>query len=643
MSLRRILAAALLSAVFPCSLYAGIDYKPDTTFVSAIGPGDDVNDVLVLPDGKLLVAGEDSVVGQGTEPFVIRLNPSGAIDTSFNCPIHNGAGNQGHISTIEALPNGQFLITGYFYVGETLTHYARINSDGSIDATLTLSSQSSVRTAQPDGKLIACGGRGTSLVAYRLNADGSLDPTFQATWSDPGTFCNTVRILPDGKMLLAGNFASGGQPIKPLVRINSDGSLDPSFVAAIQPGELSGNPKVLEDGKIIVASTTTRRLNPDGSLDLAFPNCEGSFGAFDGPNYLIGNCKKWASGSSFFVSRVSPNGVVDVTFDNLSLIAGWRSAGNNTLYAYGNISTYGGHESSRIMRFIPNNAPPRARFDFDGDGRSDLAVYRPSDRVWYLYQSTDGIAYRQWGLPNDQIITGDANRDGRTDIGVYRDGAWHALTVTTNLHYYMCHGQAGDKAMVLQDYEGPGLVPGTDRYAVRGQRTGGLWWLVSSYTNCYVAPTQAPLSSVSGEQMGDISVAGDFNGDSRSEIGYFRDGVWYTADTGALTGPATLQWGTTGDIPVPGDYDGDRQTDYAIFRPSTGEWWIRRSTAGVLAAHFGMNGDIPVPADYDGDGKIDIAIFRDGVWWQFLSATGTVAAHQWGTTGDIPIPAQDQF
>lgn len=642
MSAFRPLSIAVSIAILSCTLFAGVDYKPDTTFVSAISDEDDVNDIIVLSDGKIMVAGEDLLGGPNTGPLLKRLNPDGSVDPTFNCPI-TPSGGHGHLDSIEALPNGQFLIRGQFRVGTTYTYYARINSDGSIDNSLALSSDSSVRTAQPDGKLIACGPRGTSLVAHRLNADGSLDPTFQANWSDSGIFCSNVIVLPTGKMLIQGAFTSGGQPMKRLLRINSDGSLDPTFDAAIEPGAPTGTADLLADGKIMVASEGTKRLNPDGSLDLAIPNCTGSFADYDGPNYLISNCKKWASGSQFFISRVSPDGVVDVTFDNLSVTAGWRAGPNGSLYAFGGISTLGAHESNGVMRVIPNTRQPAARYDFDGDGRSDIAVYRPSDGIWYLYQSTDGIAYRQWGLPSDKILTGDANLDGRTDIGVYRDGAWHSLTISTNLHYYMCHGTAQDQPYVLQDYDRLSAPFSVDRFAIRGIRNGNLSWLISNYSNCYIRPSQPSVATVSGEVAGDIGVVGDFNGDSRSEIGYFRDGNWHTGDTGLLTGPATLQWGTTGDIPVPGDYDGDRQTDYAIFRPSTGEWWIRRSSAGIIAAHFGMNGDIPVPADYDGDGKTDIAIFRAGTWWQYLSASGTVAVHQWGTAGDLPIPAQDQF
>ena len=178
---------------------------------------------------------------------------------------------------------------------------------------------------------------------------------------------------------------------------------------------------------------------------------------------------------------------------------------------------------------------------------------------------------------------------------------------------------------------------------VRGVRSGTVQWFFRDGNTASNPVGNSFTVTLPGELQTDNPVVGDFNADSREEIGYFRNGNWYTSDYGGVQAPQTIQWGAAGDIPVSGDYDGDRQTDYAIFRPSTGDWWIRRSTAGIFVIRFGQNGDIPVPADYDGDGKTDVAIYRNGTWWQYRMGSGTVNVEQWGIAGDKPIPAQDQF
>ena len=66
--------------------------------------------------------------------------------------------------------------------------------------------------------------------------------------------------------------------------------------------------------------------------------------------------------------------------------------------------------------------------DFDGDGRSDISVFRPADTNWYLDRSVEGFAAVQFGQSTDKIVPADFDGDGKTDISVYRNGTWYWLS-----------------------------------------------------------------------------------------------------------------------------------------------------------------------------------------------------------------------
>lgn len=293
--------------------------------------------VAVQPDGKVLAGGQGLFTNfNGTAiKYFCRINADGSLDTAFQANLGAGfssAGAAADINDILVLTNGQILIAGDFTTvnGVSRVGVARLNADGTLDTGFLPAGGgvggSSLRygkdvSLQADGKILLGGGftsyLGTARPSVvRLNTDGSLDTSFNPAFGT-GFGVNSVEAQSDGKIYVGGTFTNwAGVKTPGIVRLNTDGSLDGSFlprhtcafpqVQALLP---DGSGGVYIGGFIESAQTngvdyTTRyfaRLTSSGTIDTSYP-------AGGGPNGWVSDIVPWPEGGILVSGRFNGAG-----------------------------------------------------------------------------------------------------------------------------------------------------------------------------------------------------------------------------------------------------------------------------------------------------------------------------------------------
>jgi len=289
-------AGAIIRFLSDGTLDPSFDFTRDYDFVEAVA---------ALPDGSLIVTASQDIYGfDENAQHILRLNTDGSVDPTFN-----SAGATVTLSANPVLPNdigvraiaiqpdGSILLAGFFGAFGGIAHpgIVRLLADGTLDPsfaaiTLQFTLNPLVELGlwakpaiQTDGKILIVGdfegvnGTPDPGVA-RLNSDGSLDTTFNATGFtrfSPSRPIRGVVVQGDGKIIIGGDFAiTGGAPDVPLVRLNSDGSIDQTYIYPPGGSTFFGSrirDLVLQpDGKPIAVANSVFRFDTDGTLDSTF-------------------------------------------------------------------------------------------------------------------------------------------------------------------------------------------------------------------------------------------------------------------------------------------------------------------------------------------------------------------------------------
>jgi len=284
------------------------------------------------------------------------------------------------------------------------------------------------------------------------------------------------------------------------------------------------------------------------------------------------------------------------------------------------ILTLSGSGVVRTITVTQAAMPDSVDYDFDGDGKADIAVFHRPTQMWFVSGSTNGTMVREWDQEGTLPVPADYDGDGKADWAAYQpeSGQWQIIESFSAQTQQVAFGWYGS-VPVPGDYDGDGKADLAVFDPLEGR-----WYFIGSQAGRYTAQW-------GGQDV--VPVPADYDGDGATDMAVYDP---YTGDWQILKssdGQRLLRsWGWASAVPVPGDYDGDGRTDVAVFHRDDCAWYISMTGGGSRLVRYPLRGTIPVPADYDGDGKTDLAVYQpgSGYWYVLHSSTGQIVRQWWG-------------
>ena len=345
-------------------------------------------------DGKILVGGTFTTYSGSSSTRIVRINPNGTKDTTFN-PGTTGASSI--VNSIKVQNDGKIVLGGQFstYSGSTKNYIARANTDGTADTGSSWNTGVGFNNivyslaVQSDQKILVGGAfttysGSTKNYIVRLNTDGTADTG--SSWNQGVGFGNIVYSLAvqsDQKILAGGIFTTySGSTKNYIVRLNTDGTADTGsswnqgtgFSNVVYSLAVQSDQKILAVGAFTTYSGSTKnyitRINTNGTVDNTFNVGTG----FDNTAYFVaiqpdgkilvqGTFSNYSGSIALGAIRLNSDGTLDTTFNrNFSINSSTSPviilpfANNNSLIggnftgdknAYTNFLTSSGTTTSR--------------------------------------------------------------------------------------------------------------------------------------------------------------------------------------------------------------------------------------------------------------------------------------------------------
>jgi CSLREA domain-containing protein len=482
-------------------------------------------------------------------------------------------------------------------------------------ATLTITDNDATPTLSINNASAVEGNSGASNMTFTVTLSAASGQAVSVNWAT----ANGTAIAP-------GDYAAGGGALT----FNAGETTKQVIVAVVGDTIVEANEAFVVNlssatNATIADSQGTGTINNDDTCSYTISPTAQSFPASGGSGGVnvtapVGCAWTAASGAAWLTisGANSGSGNGSVNFSVAANASAGQRAANLTI----------GGQTFAVTQSAPATVARAKWVDFDGDGKTDISIFRPSAGEWWYLRSGDNQSRAfQFGAGTDKIVPGDYTGDGKTDVAFFRpaSGEWFVLRSEDSSFYSFPFGATGD-VPVPNDYDGDGK---TDAAVFRPSNS--TWYVNKS--------TGGTLIQQFG-QTGDVPVVADYDGDAKADIAIYRvaSGQWWIQRSSL--GMIAFQFGNSADKPVQSDYTSDGKADVAFFRPASGEWFVLRSeNQSFYSFPFGASGDLPVAGDYDGDGKSDAAVFRpSNTTWYVQQTTAGTLIRQFGNAGDKPVP-----